>query len=88
MPRARRAEPDVSPIHADLRGLPPALFSVGTMDPLLDDSVFMHGRWLAAGNASELAIFPGGIHAFNAFPTALGRAANELQMAFCKRFLG
>ncbi|MBY0280114.1 alpha/beta hydrolase [Candidatus Binatia bacterium] len=88
VPRARRAEPDVSPIHADLRGMPPALFSVGTMDPLLDDTLYMHARWLAAGNASQLAVFPGGIHAFNAFPTALGRAANELQMSFLAATLG
>lgn len=88
VPRARRAEPDVSPIHADLRNLPPALFSVGTMDPLLDDSLYMHARWLAAGNRAQLAIFPGGVHAFNAFPTALGKAANELQMEFCKSLLG
>lgn len=88
VPRARRAEPDVSPIHADLRGMPPALFSVGTLDPLLDDSLYMHARWLAAGNASQLAVFPGGIHAFNAFPTALGRAANELQMGFLASALG
>jgi len=88
VPRERRSEPDVSPIHADLRDLPPALFTVGTMDPLLDDSLFMHARWLGAGNRSQLAVFPGGIHGFNAFPTALGRAANELQIEFCKGLLG
>ena len=88
VPRARRSEPDVSPIHADLRDLPPALFSVGTLDPLIDDSLYMHARWLAAGNRARLAIFPGGIHGFNAFPTALGRAANELQVEFCKSLLG
>src|SRR6202008_2413446 len=27
-----RRDPDVSPLHADLRGMPPALFSVGTND--------------------------------------------------------
>lgn len=82
VPRGRRAEPDVSPLHADLHDLPPALFSVGTLDPLLDDSLFMHARWLAAGNAAELAIFPGGIHGFNAFPSALARAAQQRQTEF------
>lgn len=73
--RRRRREPDISPLWAELSGLPPALFTVGTLDPLLDDSVFMHGRWLAAGNQSELAIYPGGVHLFTGQPTMIGRQA-------------
>lgn len=69
-------DPDVSPLRADLRELPPALLTVGTLDPLLDDSLFLHARWRAAGNASELAVYPGGIHTFNVLPLALGRTAN------------
>ena len=68
---------DVSPLLADLRGLPPALLTVGTLDPLLDDSLFLHARWLAAGNEAELAIYPGGVHGFNALPIGLARQANE-----------
>lgn len=59
--------PDVSPFYADLGGLPPALFSVGTKDPLLDDSMFMATRWLSAGNKADLAIYPGGCHVFHMF---------------------
>ena len=61
--------PHFSPLHADLRGLCPALFSIGTRDALLDDSLFMHARWVAASNAGELDIYPGAAHAFTAFPT-------------------
>jgi acetyl esterase/lipase len=73
----KSSDPDVSPLYADLFEMPPALFTIGTLDPLIDDSLFMHMRWQAAGNASELAIYPGGIHAFNAFPIELARIANS-----------
>jgi acetyl esterase/lipase len=60
----------------------PALFTVGTLDPLLDDSVQMAARWQAAGNSRELRIWPDGIHGFNAFPTGLARLANDVQFSF------
>ena len=56
---------------------PYPIFTVGTLDPLLDDSLFMHQRWLAAGNESELAVYPGGTHGFNGFPIAMATDANE-----------
>ena len=62
-----RGDAELSPLLADLAGLPPALFQVGTEDPLLDDTLFMAERWHAAGNRAELAVFPGGVHAFDAF---------------------
>lgn len=73
----RWRDPDLSPLYADLSGLPPALFTIGTRDALLDDSLFMHARWVAAGNRAELAVYPGGVHAFNAFTLPLADRANE-----------
>ncbi|ALK10688.1 alpha/beta hydrolase [Blastochloris viridis] len=58
---------DVSPLRANLAGLPPALFTVGTRDPLLDDTLFLAARWAAAGLRAELAVYPGGCHAFTLF---------------------
>ncbi len=68
-------DPDISPLHADLAGLPPALFTIGTRDLLLDDSLFMAGRWNACGNHGELAVYPGGAHVFIAFPGQLAAQA-------------
>ena len=82
IPAKDRRDPDISPLYADLSGMPPALFTVGTLDPLLDDSLFMHARWGAAGNEAELALFPGGIHGFNLFPIELGRQADARVDAF------
>lgn len=79
-----RKNPDISPLFADLTDLPLALFTVGTLDPLLDDSLFMHSRWQSAGNPSELAVYPGGIHAFNAFPIQLAHQANARIAEFTK----
>ena len=87
VPAAQRADPDVSPLLADLRGMPRALFTVGTLDPLLDDSLFMAARWRAAGCAAELAVYPGGLHAFNAFPIPLAAEANGRTLGFLQRAL-
>jgi acetyl esterase len=84
LPSQDRRDPDISPLYADLSGMPPALFTVGTLDPLLDDSLFMYQRWIAAGNDAELAVYPGGPHGFNSFPTDLARRANERIDAFIR----
>jgi acetyl esterase len=83
-----RRVPDISPLYAELKGLCPALFSVGTKDALLDDTLFMHARWIAAGNEAELAIYPGGAHGFTLFPNELSRAATAKMDAFLNRVLG
>ncbi|KAF7512261.1 hypothetical protein GJ744_001829 [Endocarpon pusillum] len=45
--------PSIYPLYADLVGLkkqlPAALFTCGTADPLVDDTVFMGAKWLAGG---------------------------------------
>ena len=47
--------------------LPPALFMVGTEDPLLDDTVMMTTKWMMAGGEAVLKIVPGAPHAFVLF---------------------
>jgi acetyl esterase len=84
----KRRDPDVSPLYGNLSGMPPALFTVGTLDPLLDDSLFMHTRWLAAGNRSELAVYPGGTHMFTAFPIRIAKKANGRIFDFISKVCG
>jgi acetyl esterase/lipase len=69
--------PAYSPLYANLKGLPPALFTVGTVDPLLDDTYFMEARWRNAGNRTFLAVYPECPHALNLFPTKIAKVANE-----------
>jgi acetyl esterase len=83
----QRRDPGISPLYARLDDMPPALFSVGTMDCLIDDSLFMSERWRAAGNEAEVAVYPEGVHAFNAFPTALARKGNARQFEFLRNAL-
>jgi len=78
-------DPACSPLYADLTGLPPALFTVGSADHLLDDSLFMTARWQAWGNEAELAVYPDCIHGFTGFPMALAERANERIEAFLDR---
>ncbi len=78
--------PDVSPLYAELHDMPEAFFTVGTLDPLLDDSLFMYARWLAGGNKARLAVYPGGIHAFNKYPLKIAEKANDKIIEFLRNF--
>jgi acetyl esterase/lipase len=79
---ATRRDPDLSAIFADVSGLPPALFTVGTLDVFLDDSLFMAARWTAAGNEADLAVYPGAMHGFTLFPHPLAGQAGARIEAF------
>ncbi len=82
-----RQDPDISPLYADLNHLCPALFTVGTLDYLYDDSLFMAARWRAAGNPTELAIYPASPHGFTAIRTKMTRVANERTDAWLAQIL-
>jgi acetyl esterase/lipase len=83
-----RRVPGISPLYADLKGLCPALFSVGTQDALLDDTLFMHARWIAAANPAEMAVYPGGAHGFTLFPNRLAEEAAARSQAFLRGLVG
>ncbi|ORY09894.1 Alpha/Beta hydrolase protein [Clohesyomyces aquaticus] len=75
----QRRDPSISPFFADLRGkkLPPALFTCGSEDPLLDDTVFMGAKWQAWGNEAVVRIFNGAPHGFVMFPPGVCEAVQE-----------
>ena len=87
-PQVDRRDPDVSPLYARLHDMPPALFTIGTRDALIDDSLFMYSRWIAAGNEAELAVYPGGAHGFVAFPGEIAAAANKRADEFLAKAVG
>ncbi|MGV0744980.1 alpha/beta hydrolase fold domain-containing protein [Mycolicibacterium sp. XJ870] len=70
-----RTVPDVSPIYADLRGLPPLLMIVGSSDILLEDNMAMAARLSAAGVDIDLRIYPEAPHGFTSHPTTMASVA-------------
>lgn len=57
-------DPLISPLHADLVGLPPVLVQVGSAEALLDDAVRIAGRLGAADVLVRLEVWPAMIHAW------------------------
>jgi acetyl esterase len=78
---ARRADPAVSPLHADLTGLPPAVIATAGHDPLHDEGEAL-ARLIAAGGADvRHRPHPGLVHGFlslGQISPAAGQAAEQL----------
>ena len=86
--REQRRDPDISPLFAELSDMPPAIFTCGTEDPLLDDTLFMEARWRRAGHATELRIWDEAPHGFVSFPMSVAEAALAAEHDFLNRTLG
>lgn len=72
--------PLVSPLRAELRGLPPLLVQAGSEEILLDDSVKLAAKAEAAGVEARLSVWPGLFHAW----PALGGLLPESVLAFAE----
>jgi len=74
---AGRRRPDISPLYADLHGMPPALFISGDLDPLRDDSRLMADAWPGEAELLEVPLAPHGFIHFGG-PLAT-RSLGEIQ---------
>jgi epsilon-lactone hydrolase len=86
---ADASDPQISPIFADLSGLPPLLIQVGSNEILLSDAVRLAGRAALADVPVTLEVTPGVPHLFQGFAAlldegsaALDRAAEFLRTQF------
>lgn len=76
-PVEQHSHPLVSPVHADLTGLPPLLIQVGAAETLLDDSLRVAESARSRGVLVALEVWPDMIHAWHVFAPILeeGRQA-------------
>jgi acetyl esterase/lipase len=84
-----RKDPVLSPIYADLRGMPPTLFVTSTRDLLLSDTTTLHRAFLRAGVDARLVVFEGLNHTFwNDFSLPESREALGIMAGFLSGRLG
>ena len=83
------ADPLISPVFADLSGLPPLLIQAGSHEVLLSDALRLAAKAAIADVAVRLEVTPGVPHVFQAFAplleeagVALGRASDFLKSQF------
>jgi epsilon-lactone hydrolase len=82
-------DPRISPLFADLAGLPPLLIQVGSSETLLDDALRLAARAGSADVSVTLEIWPHMIHAWQLWNARLqpGREALESAGNFMRRHL-
>lgn len=78
-------EPAASPLFADLGGLPPLLFQVGSTELLFDDARATHEKVLAAGGSSRLDVADDMTHGWHMLDGVVPEATAALDAA--ARFL-
>ena len=69
--------PELSPVHADLEGLPPMTIHAGTRDILWPDAVVLAKRARDAGLHVELAEAKGLMHVHPLIPIPEGKRAAD-----------
>ena len=76
-------------MFGDLRGLPPALLVVGSLDVLLEDNLAMAARLSAAGGDVDLRVYPESPHGFTLHPTVMASTAlDHIESWLAERLFG
>lgn len=82
-------DPVLSPVYANLSGLPPTLFITSERDMLLSGTTILHRAFLNAGVDAHLIVFEGLPHAFwNDIKLPESREADQDMANFFDRFVG
>jgi epsilon-lactone hydrolase len=82
-------DPVLSPVYADLAGLPPTLFITSERDMLLSGTTILHRAFLAAGVDAHLIVFEGLPHAFwNEVELPESREASQDMAKFFDQYVG
>ena len=81
-------DPTLSPVYADLHGMPPTLFITSTRDQLLSGTTILHRAFLRAGDDAQLVVFEALTHAFwNDSSLPETKEADEIMARFFTRKL-
>ena len=73
------ADPRISPLYAELSGLPPTLIQCGGDELFLDEGTELARRLEAAGTPAELQVYEGMWHDFQAHAGMLREAAGAVE---------
>ncbi len=82
-------DPVLSPLFADLQGMPPTLFITSTRDLLLSGTTILHRAFLRAGDDAQLVVFEALPHAFWNDPNLPeSKEADRIMAGFFDKHLG
>ena len=73
--------PLISPVFADLKGLPPILIQAGSIEALLDDSLKLAENAKSAGVEATLEVYDNMTHVFQAFGDDLPESMKAFENA-------
>ena len=79
----QQREPLVSPVFAEMTGLPPLLVQVGDDEILLSDAERLHEKVTAAGGEIRLSVWPEMWHVFQMFVGKMPEAGKAIDEIGC-----